>query len=305
MKILITGSSGLVGSALVNSLQRGGNTVGRLLRPQSSVQATDGAHVVAMRWNPETGELDSAAAGADAVVNLAGVSVASGRWTEERKKQVCSSRVETTRKLISALAKVKPIPQILLSASAIGYYGDRDDEELTDTSAPGRGFLSDLCQDWEAAAGGAEALGMRVACLRFGTVLAQHGGALERMLLPFKLGAGGRLGSGNQWMSWISLADAVGIIRHLLESTLARGSINTVSPDPVRNREFTEALAGTLHRPAILPAPAFALRLAFGEMADALLLSSQRVVPQKLQTLGYTFQHPDLRGALAAALAAT
>jgi len=255
-----------------------------------------------MRWNPATGDLDDDAAGADAVVNLAGVSVASGRWTAERQNQLRSSRVDTTRKLIGSLAKLKPMPRIFLSASAVGYYGDRGDEELIEKSAPGRGFLADLCRDWESQATRAESLGMRVACIRFGAILARHGGALQRMLLPFNLGAGGRLGSGHQWMSWIGLADAVGVIRYMLENDLARGPVNTVAPTPVRNREFTKELARVLHRPAILPAPAFALRIAFGEMADALLLSSQRVLPQKLQIWGYRFAHPELPAALAAAL---
>lgn len=303
MKILISGSSGLVGSALVESLHHDGHTIGRLLRPESPHEASDTGRGVAMRWDPATGELDDAAAGADAVVNLAGASVASGRWTEECKNQLRVSRIDTTRKLIEALAKLKPIPRIFLSASAVGYYGDGGDEELTEVSAPGSGFLADVCRDWESAAMRAESLGMRVACMRFGTILAKDGGALQRMLLPFKLGAGGRLGAGNQWMSWISLVDTTGVIRYLLENEAARGAVNVVAPSPVRNRDFTAALARTLHRPAILSAPGFALRLAFGEMADALLLSSQCVLPQKLQTFGYRFAHPDLSTALAAVLA--
>jgi uncharacterized protein (TIGR01777 family) len=305
MKILITGSSGLVGRALVESLHRDGHAIGRLLRPQSPREASDGGHGIAMRWNPATGELDDAAAGADAVVNLAGASVASGRWTEERKNQLRSSRIDSTRKLIGALAKLKPMPRIFISASAVGYYGDRGDEELTETSVPGRGFLADLCRKWESEATRAESLGMRVAGMRFGTILAGHGGALQRMLPPFKLGAGGRLGSGNQWMSWISLADVLGAVRYMLENQSARGPVNAVAPRPVRNHDLTAALARVLHRPAILPVPAFALRMAFGEMADALLLTSQRVLPQKLQTLGYRFAHPELPAALAAALNTT
>lgn len=304
MKVLISGSSGLVGSALAESLANDGHTVGRLLRPQSPREAATGAHGVAMRWNPTTGELDGGAAGADAVVNLAGVSVASGRWTEERKNQLRASRVDTTRKLIDAIVKLTPPPRILLSTSAVGYYGDRGDEELTETSVSGTGFLANLCRDWEAEASRVATLGMRLACMRFGTILARHGGALQRMLLPFKLGAGGRLGSGNQWMSWISLEDVVRAIRYLLENETARGAMNIVAPAPVRNREFTKELARAVHRPAIFPAPGFALRLALGEMADALLLSSQRVVPQRLQTLGYRFRHPDLPTALRAVLSA-
>lgn len=304
MKILITGSSGLVGSALVESLSDEGHTIGRLLRPQSAGEARTGGRGVAMRWNPETGDLDSAAAGADAVVNLAGVSVASGRWTEDRKKQIRSSRVDTTRQLVKALGKLNPGPRIFLSASAIGYYGDRGDEELTEVRAPGSGFLPDVCRGWESEASRAEALGMRVAYLRFGTILARHGGALQKMLPPFKMGAGGRLGSGKQWMAWITLADVLGIIGYALKNEQAHGAVNTVAPTPMRNSEFTAELGRALHRPAILPAPRFALRLALGEMADALLLSSQRVVPQKLRSLGYPFLHPDLPSALAAVLSA-
>lgn len=303
MKVLVTGSSGLVGTALVQSLSEDGHTVGRLIRPQSRGDTRTGGRGVAMRWNPETGDLDNAAAGADAVINLAGVSVASGRWTEERKRHIRSSRVDTTRYLVNALSKLNPAPRIFISASAIGYYGDRGDEGLTESSQLGRGFLPDLCRDWELEASRGETFGMRTVCMRFGTILAAHGGALQKMLPPFKLGAGGRLGSGKQWMAWITLADVVGIICYSLQNEQARGTLNAVAPNPARNLEFTRELARAVHRPAILPVPAFALRLALGEMADALLLSSQRVIPEKLQSLGYPFNYPDLPTALAAVLA--
>lgn len=303
MKILIAGSSGLVGTALVESLGQAGHTVCRLLRPESAAKAAGARPSVAVRWDPGTGELEGAAAGADALVNLAGVSIASGRWTAERKRALYGSRVDTTRVLVKAAGQLHPRPRVLVSASAIGYYGSHGDEELGEDSEPGNDFLAGLARDWEQEALRAEDSGMRVVCLRFGVVLARTGGALQRMLLPFKLGAGGRLGSGKQWMSWVTLAEAVSVVRFALENESLRGPVNTVSPNPARNREFTAALAQALHRPAIFPAPAFALRLALGEMADALLLVSQRVVPWKLSALGYEFIHPELAGALAAVLA--
>ena len=302
MKILIAGSSGLVGTALVESLGQAGHTVCRLLRPESAGKAAGARPSVAVRWDPGTGELEGAAAGADALVNLAGVSIASGRWTAERKRALYGSRVDTTRVLVKAAGQLHPRPRVLVSASAIGYYGSHGDEELGEDSEPGNDFLAGLARDWEQEALRAEDSGMRVVCLRFGVVLARTGGALQRMLLPFKLGAGGRLGSGKQWMSWVTLAEAVSVVRFALENESLRGPVNTVSPNPARNREFTAALARALHRPAIFPAPAFALRLALGEMADALLLVSQRVVPWKLSALGYEFIHPELAGALAAVL---
>ncbi len=302
MKILIAGSSGLVGTALVESLGQAGHTVCRLLRPESAAKAAGARPSVAVRWDPGTGELEGAAAGADALVNLAGVSIASGRWTAERKRALYGSRVDTTRVLVKAAGQLHPRPRVLVSASAIGYYGSHGDEELGEDSEPGNDFLAGLARDWEQEALRAEDSGMRVVCLRFGVVLARTGGALQRMLLPFKLGAGGRLGSGKQWMSWVTLAEAVSVVRFALENESLRGPVNTVSPNPARNREFTAALAQALHRPAIFPAPAFALRLALGEMADALLLVSQRVVPWKLSALGYEFIHPELAGALAAVL---
>jgi uncharacterized protein len=299
MKILVTGSTGLVGTALVSALAGAGHTVCRLVRPESAARggAKDGFDVP---WNPSTGELGGAAVGADAVVNLSGASIAGGRWTAERKALLRSSRVDTTRALVTALAKMNARPGVLVSASAIGYYGNRGDESLTEESAAGKDFLASLAQDWEAEAVKAEALGIRVVRARFGIILARHGGALGKMLLPFKLGVGGRIGSGRQWMSWVTLDDVVAVLRFALESSTVQGAVNVVAPGPVRNAEFTRELARTLHRPALFPAPAFALRLVLGEMADALLLSSQRVVPQKLHQLGYRFLRPDLALALAA-----
>jgi uncharacterized protein (TIGR01777 family) len=257
----------------------------------------------AVAWDPATGELGGAGVGADAVVNLAGASIAGGRWTAERMALLRTSRIDTTRALVGALAKMNARPSVLVSASAIGIYGDRGDETLTEESKPGTDFLADLAKEWEAEAIKAEALGIRVVLARFGIILAREGGALAKMLTPFKLGVGGRLGTGKQWMSWVTLEDVVAILRFAIESASVRGAINIVSPQPLQNAEFTTVLAKAVHRPALFPAPAFALRLALGEMADALLLSSQRVAPQALEKLGYRFLHADLTSALAAALA--
>src|SRR6267143_638789 len=306
MKILVTGSSGLVGTALSRALAAAGHTVCRLVRPQNA--AGEGAKQgFAVAWNPATGELGRAGVGADAVVNLAGASIADGRWTTERKKLLRTSRIDTTRALVGALAKMKARPSVLVSASANGYYGDRGDETLTEDSKPGGDFLAGLAQEWEAEALKAEPLGIRVVLARFGIILAREGGALPKMMLPFKIGVGGKLGSGQQWMSWVKVEDVVGILRFAIENASVRGAgnvapvrgaINIVSPQPLQNAEFTKVLAKAVHRPALFPAPAFALRLALGEMADALLLSSQRVVPQVLEKLGYRFLDADLPSAL-------
>ncbi len=297
MKILVTGSSGLVGTALVRALARAGHTVCRLVRPQSA--GGEGAKEgFAVAWNPATGELGGAGVGADAVVNLAGASIAGGRWSTRRKELLRASRIDTTRALVNALAKMNARPSVLVSASAIGYYGNRGDETLAEDSKPGTDFLAGLAQEWEAEALKAEALGIRVVLARFGIILSREGGALPKMLMPFKLGAGGRLGNGKQWMSWVTLEDVVAILRFAIENAVAMGAINIVAPQPVQNFEFTKILAKAVHRQALFPAPAFALRLALGEMADALLLSSQRVAPQALEKLGYRFLHSDLSAAL-------
>jgi len=303
MKILVTGSTGLVGTALVSVLAKSGHTVCRLVRPQTKAknEMKDGFDVA---WNPTTGELGGAAVGAVAVVNLAGASIGEARWNAQRKAQLHASRVDTTRALVNALAKMNARPRVLVSASAIGVYGNRGDEVLTEESQLGDDFLAKLGKDWEAEAVKAEAIGIRVVLARFGIVLAKHGGALPQMMRPFQFFAGGKIGSGKQWMSWILLDDVVEILRFALEKGDVRGPINVISPQPVQNADFTKTLASVMHRPALFPAPAFALRLLLGEMADALLLSSQRVLPQKLQKLGYQFQHSDLAGALAAILAA-
>jgi len=279
MKILMTGSTGLVGTALRNDLQRAGHTVCRLVRPGTRTEALHGADGFEAKWEPETGELGGAAVGADAVVNLAGAPVAEGRWTAERKRQLRTSRVEGTRSLVNALAGMTARPRVLVSASAIGYYGNRGEEVLDESSAPGDDFLSAIAREWEAEADRASGLGIRVVLTRFGVVLAKEGGALPEMARPFRFGVGGRIGTGQQWMSWITLRDVVAIVRLALEEQTVRGPVNVVSPLPVQNAEFTRILASALSRPALFPAPAFALRLALGDMADALLLSSQRVLP--------------------------
>src|SRR2546430_3875042 len=303
MKILVTGSSGLVGTALTRALASAGHTVCRLVRPQSA--GGEGAKEgFAVAWNPASEELGGAGVGADAVVNLAGASIADGRWTAGRKALLRSSRIDTTRALVNALARMNARPNVLVSASAVGIYGDRGDETLTEESKPGTDFLARVAQEWEAEAMKAEVLGIRVVVARFGIILAREGGALLKMMLPFKIGAGGKLGSGRQWMSWVTLEDVVGILRFAIENSSPRGAINVVAPQPVQNFEFTKVLAKTMHRPALFPAPAFALRLALGEMADALLLSSQRVAPQALEKLGYRFLHADLSSALVTILAA-
>ena len=302
MKILVTGSSGLVGTALGSVLARAGHTVCRLVRPESATSEGP-KEGFAVAWNPATGELGGAGVGADAVVNLAGASIAGGRWTSGRKALLRSSRIDTTGALVGALAKMNARPSVLVSASAIGIYGNRGEETLTEDSNPGADFLAGLAQEWEAEARKAEALGIRVVLARFGIILAREGGALPKMMLPFKFGAGGKLSSGLQWMSWVTLEDVIGILRLAIENASLRGAINVVSPQPLQNAEFTYVLAKAMRRPALFPAPAFALRLALGEMADALLLSSQRVTPRAIEKLGYRFLHADLTSALAAVLA--
>jgi uncharacterized protein (TIGR01777 family) len=294
MKILVTGSTGLVGNALINDLKQAEHTVCRLMRPGTEAGTVRGNEGFDVRWNPETGELGAAAVGAEAVVNLAGASIAHGRWTARRKKLLRESRVATTKALVNALAKMAARPRVLVSASAIGYYGNRGEEVLKEESSPGGDFLSEVAREWEAEAEKAEALGIRVVRVRFAVILAREGGALPQMARPFRLGVGGKIGSGQQWMSWIGLKDVLGVVRLALENGAVRGAVNVVAPTPVRNAEFTAALASALHRPALFPAPAFALRLVLGEMADALLLSSMRVVPAQLEKLGYKFLQPDL-----------
>lgn len=297
MKVLISGGSGLVGSALTNSLRADGHVVSLFIRPGGQAAKGD------VLWNPSRATVDvPALEGLDAIVHLSGASIADGRWTDKRKAILRSSRVDSTRVLVDSLERLKQPPRVFVCASAIGYYGDRGDELLTEASGYGNDFLAILCRTWESEAARAAANGVRTVITRFGVILATQGGALQRMLTPFKLGAGGRLGSGKQWMSWIALEDVVKVLRTAIDNEKVSGALNVVSPNPVQNAEFTRILAGALHRPAIFPAPAFALRLALGQMADALLLSSQRVQPEKLAKAGYQFRRETLRPALQAIL---
>jgi len=291
MKILVTGATGLVGSALVPFLAAGGHEVVRLGR--TAPGAGD------IRWDPDAGALDTAGLeGFDGVVHLAGENIASGRWTEARKHRIKESRVKGTSLLAATLAGLERPPRVLVSASAIGYYGDRGDEELTEASPSGSGFLSEVCREWEAATDAAEGKGIRVAHARLGVVLGKDGGALAKMLTPFRLGAGGVIGNGRQYMSWITLEDTVAAIGHLLSTESAAGPVNVVAPAPVTNGEFTRTLGRVLRRPTLFPMPGFAARLAFGEMADALLLASTRVKPAGLLDSGYAFRHGSLEEGL-------
>ena len=303
MRILVSGSTGFLGTSLIETLQRDGHEIVRLVRPESAQRGATTTRTQTIRWDPVAGQFDATAAErADALVHLAGASIASGRWNSPRKNLLRTSRIEATRHLVGALSRLQHPPRVIVASSAIGYYGDRGDENLSETSAPGGDFLSALCREWEAETARGAEFGARVVMLRFGIILAAHGGALPRMALPFKLGAGGRLGSGRQWMSWLTIGEAVGMIRFALANSGLAGPANAVTPNPVRNADFTRILAKTLHRPALFPAWAFALRLALGEMADALLLPSQRVMPSKLEQTGYQFIQPDLAMALAEAL---
>jgi len=299
MRILVSGSTGFLGTAIVETLTTQGHSVARLLRPETVNKNSARPDMPTIRWDPIAAEFDSESAeGADALIHLAGASIAGGRWNASRKKLLRTSRIEATRHLMGTLAKLQRPPRVVVAASAIGYYGNRGDEILTEDSPSGNDFLAGLSREWEAETARGKDFGARVVSLRFGIVLAAHGGALPQMVLPFKMGAGGRLGSGRQWMSWLTLAEAVRVVQFALENSQVAGPVNTVTPNPVRNSEFTHVLAKTLHRPALFPAPAFALRLVLGEMADALLLISQRVQPSRLVGAGYTFLQTDLAGAL-------
>ena len=295
--VAITGASGMIGAALARALAAGGLRVLRIGRRPGA-----GSDLL---WDPAAGRIDAASLeGVDAVVHLAGESIASGRWTRERKLRIRESRTQGTTLLARALAALDRKPQVLVSVSAVGIYGDRGDELLTDTSAPGTGFLPDVARAWEASADPAREAGIRVAHPRFAAVLSRSGGVLGRLLLPFRLGLGGPIGRGAQWMPLVSLDDAIGAIRHLIDSPGLSGPFNVSLPAPVTNREFSAALGRALHRPAIVPVPPAALRLAYGALADELLIASAKVVPAGLEAAGYRFQHPDIDSALQAALRA-
>jgi uncharacterized protein (TIGR01777 family) len=283
----------MVGSALTAALRADGAVVNHLVRTREKTSPED------VYWNPTSATVDvPAMEGYDAVVHLSGASIGQGRWTSARKQILRSSRVDTTRVLVDALAHLKQKPSVFICASATGYYGSRGDELLTETSGNGNDFLSLLCRAWEGEASRASADGIRTVIARFGIVLGIHGGALPAMITPFKLGLGGRLGSGKQWMSWITLEDVVGMMRAAIAEKSWSGPFNLVSPNPIQNEEFTRVLASVLHCPAFFAAPAFALRIALGEMADPLLLASLRVQPAKLEAAHYKFRQENLEAAL-------
>jgi uncharacterized protein (TIGR01777 family) len=295
MKILVSGSHGLVGSALAKTLRAQGDEVLSLVRntPKSPSE---------IAWQPN-GALDPAALdGIDVVVHLAGESIAEGRWNDEKKRRIRESRVKGTTSISEALAKSANPPRTFVCASAIGYYGNCGDELLTEASAHGEDFLSGVCVEWERATDPAAEKGIRVVNARFGVILSTKGGALAKMLPPFRMGVGGRIGDGKQWMSWIALDDVISGLMFVIKNQSLTGPVNFVAPNPVTNLEFTRTLGKVLSRPTIFPIPAFAVRLAFGEMADALLLSSARVEPVELEKAGFGFAHSHLESALQQAL---
>lgn len=288
MKIVVAGGSGFLGGPLVARLRERGDHVDVLSRSASK----------GLEWHPPAqGPWSARVAEADVVINLAGENIGDGRWTAERKKRLIASRLDATRALVAAMQQQPSKPRTFLSASATGWYGDRGDETLDESAARGSGFLSDLTEEWESAARAAEPMA-RLVIARFGVVLEKSGGALAKMLLPFRLGAGGPLGSGRQWMPWVDREDAIRFVLWAIDTTSARGVYNATSPEPVRNADFTRELGRALHRPAVLPAPAFALRLAFGEMADEALLGGQRVVPARAMAEGFAFRFPRVGEAL-------
>jgi uncharacterized protein len=298
MKIAIAGASGLVGSALAPALRAAGHDVFRLVRGRGTSSPEE------ISWQPATGEIDlPRLEGVHAIINLSGENLGDGRWTKARRERILRSRVDATRTLVTAMSKLKRKPDVFLSASAVGFYGNRGDEVLTEESRIGHGFLPEVCLAWETHAEGATRFGVRTALLRFGVILAREGGALAKMLPLFRRGLGGRLGSGQQWMSWVGIEDVVGAVGHILSDVQCAGPMNIVAPAAVTNVEFTKTLAHELGRPAFLPAPAWALRMVVGRMlADEALLGSTRAAPQRLQTVGYAFRHTTLETALRAVL---
>ncbi|HEU4767282.1 MAG TPA: TIGR01777 family oxidoreductase [Pyrinomonadaceae bacterium] len=292
MKILISGSHGLIGSALIKLLTTDGHEIVRLVR-----RAPAGSSEI--EWHPNKGVIDAERLeGFDAVVHLAGESIASGRWTSAKKQAILDSRVKGTTLLSQSLAQLAHPPSVFFSASGVGYYGNRGDELLTEQSTPGNDFPAQVCKQWEKATMPAQEKGIRTVIGRFGIVLDADGGALAQMLTPFRMGIGGRIGSGKQWMSWIALDDVTGAIRFVLRDSFVNGPVNFVSPFPVTNAEFTKTLGRVLSRPTLFPIPPFAIRLGFGEMGEALLLSGQKVQPAVLQGRGFGFQLPRLEIAL-------
>ena len=294
MKALVTGATGLVGQELVRRLER----ASVLSRDVRGIEQRFGENVRAWAWHPESEPAPAAAfEGVEAVFHLAGEPVAEGRWTPEKKRRIEQSRVLGTRHLVAALGSLPALPRVLVCASAVGYYGDRGDEELPESAGRGQGFLADVCEKWEAEAHAAEDIGIRVVTARLGLVLAPRGGALARMLTPFRLGLGGKLGDGRQWMPWVHLADVVGLLLHAARDERLRGPMNVVGPEPATNADFTRALGHALGRPALLPVPRLALKVVFGELSEA-LLDSQRVVPGVARETHYAYAFPHLASAL-------
>jgi uncharacterized protein (TIGR01777 family) len=300
MDVVISGGSGLIGSALARSLEADGHRVARLTRPQSKAQQPGST----IAWDPRSGTIDAAALeGTDVVVNLAGAGIGDKKWTPARKQEVLDSRLQATSLLARTAGGLANAPAVFISGSAVGYYGNRGDETLTEDSSPGDDFLAEVCIQWEDAARPAAEAGLRVAWIRTGLVLDAHGGVLKRLLLPFKLGFGGRTGSGQQYRSWISLADEVSAIRRIVEDPSLGGPVDLTAPNPVTDAEFAATLARVLHRPAKLPTPTLPLKLVYGdELVQHLVLDGQRVLPDKLLASGFTFAHPDLETALRAIL---
>ena len=288
LSILVTGASGTVGTDLVPALAAAGHGVTLLVRRPARPGSAE------IQWDP-TGALNSAIfEGVDAVIHLAGESIASSNWTADKKARILNSRVQGTATLAASLARMARPPRVVIAASAIGYYGSRGDELLAEESTSGTGFLAEVCRQWEAALAPAVKAGIRVVSLRLGMVLSARGGALKKMLTPFRLGAGGRLGSGRQWISWISIADVVSAVQLILANEALRGPVNAVSPQPVTKAEFTRALGKALSRPTLFPMPAFMVRLVFGQLGEELLLASQKVEPARLLAAGFQFRHPEL-----------
>jgi uncharacterized protein (TIGR01777 family) len=291
MKIIISGASGFVGTALVSHFENHDHTVVRLVRRQPTDNETEAF------WSPSASELDPRVlSGADVVINLNGRSISDGRWTAEVKRELRTSRLQATRTIVDAIKRSDDPPALLINASATGFYGDRGDEELSEGASVGDGFLAELANDWESAALEARSQSTRVVLLRLGMVLGD-GGALEKMLTPFKLGFGGPMGSGRQWWPWIAMADVVGAVEHVIATPDLQGPVNLIAPEAATSKGFARALGEYLGRPAIVPAPGFAVKLALGEMADALLLSSTKAIPQKLEGAGYAFRAPTLAAA--------
>jgi uncharacterized protein (TIGR01777 family) len=297
-QVLVSGVSGPIGAALLPALKASGARITRLMRNDSGRAAATEASIP---WDPEQPLSTAAVSGFDAVIHLAGESIV-GRWTESKKKKIRDSRVVGTENLASALAQAQNKPRVLVSSSAIGYYGNRGDEVLTESSPPGSGFLAEVCGQWEAATRAAADAGIRTVEIRTGVVLSSRGGALGKMLTPFKMGVGGRIGDGGQWMSWIDVQDLVRAVLHIVHSDVLHGPVNMVGPKPVKNAEFTQTLASVLHRPAIFPMPAFAVKLALGEMGETVLLGSQQVEPAQLVNSGFRFRFETLRDSLEHAL---